>query len=67
MLKTLEKEQAREFVRQYVTEHLEPLLMMMRPPSHQPLAHQRPEEPNTTTIKLDSNVVSIESHGPENE
>jgi hypothetical protein len=24
MLKTLEKEQAREFVRQYVTEHLEP-------------------------------------------
>ena len=26
MLKTLEKEAAREFVRQYVTEHLEPLL-----------------------------------------
>ena len=26
MLKTLEKEQAREFVRQYVTERLEPLL-----------------------------------------
>jgi hypothetical protein len=26
MLKTLEKEQAREFVRQYVTEHLEPLV-----------------------------------------
>jgi len=28
---------------------------------------QRPEEPNTTTIKLDSNVVAIESHEPENE
>ena len=27
MLKTLEKEPAREFVRQYVTEHLEPLLL----------------------------------------
>jgi hypothetical protein len=26
MLKTLEKEQAREFVRQYVTEHLEPMI-----------------------------------------
>jgi len=26
MLKTLEKEQARDFVRQSVTEHLEPLL-----------------------------------------
>ena len=26
-----------------------------------------PEEPNTTIIKLDSNVVAIESHEPENE
>ena len=26
MLKTLQKEQAREFVRQYVTEHLEPMI-----------------------------------------
>jgi hypothetical protein len=26
MLKTLEREQAREFVRQYVTEHLEPMI-----------------------------------------